>query len=109
MGSQIDRYLIAVVLALSILGVYNLSSAGRPLGADLHVKQGMMVIVGLGVIAAIASVHYRNLEGLAIPVYAVTMVLLLGTTLFGKVVNGSRRWLVMGPINIQTSDLAKIA
>jgi cell division protein FtsW (lipid II flippase) len=109
LGSQIDRQLLTVVLALACLGLYNLASAGRPLGMDLHVKQGVMVLIGLGLIAAIASVHYRNLEGLAIPIFVVVMLMLLGTTLFGKVVNGSRRWLVFGPMNIQTSDLAKIA
>ena len=108
-GGVIDRQLLIVVFALAMLGLYNLSSAGRPMGADLHVKQGVMVVVGFRLIAAIASVHYRNLEGLAIPIYAVVMVLLVGTTFFGKVVNGSRRWLVLGSLNIQTSDLAKIA
>jgi cell division protein FtsW (lipid II flippase) len=100
---------VGVVLALAILGLYNLSSASRPMGADLHVKQGIVVIIGLLVVAAIASVHYRNLEGLAIPIYTVTLALLIGTTFFGKIVNGSRRWLVFGPLNLQTSDLAKIA
>src|SRR5687768_10338112 len=37
------------------------------------------------------------------------MALLLGTTMFVKVVNGSPRRLVLGPTNIHTSDLAKIA
>jgi cell division protein FtsW (lipid II flippase) len=109
LGSQIDRQLLIVVLGLIALGLYNLSSAGRPLGMDLHLKQGAVVLLGLILIGAIVSVHYRNLEGLAIPIFVFVMVLLLGTTLFGKVVNGSRRWLVLGPMNIQTSDLAKIA
>ncbi len=109
LGSSIDRSMVLMVVVLALLGLYNLASAGRPMGAELHVKQGMMVLIGLVLIFAIASVHYRNLEGLAIPIFVATIVLLLATSLFGKVVNGSRRWLVFGPVNMQTSDLAKIA
>lgn len=107
--NQIDRPLLGVVLAISVLGLYNLASAGKPLGASLHIRHGMMLLLGFAIIGAIASVHYRNLEGLAIPIFIVTLALLVFTSMFGKIVNGSRRWLVLGPVTMQTSDLAKIS
>jgi cell division protein FtsW (lipid II flippase) len=106
---QIDRPLLLVVIAIATLGLYNLASASQPLGADLHVKQGMAMFLGAVIVAAIASVHYRNIEGLAVPIFLFVVALLVATSMFGKVVNGSRRWLVLGPLNLQTSDLAKIA
>lgn len=106
---QIDRPLVLIVLAIALLGLYNLASASLPLGGSLHYKQGAHILVGAMIVAAIASVHYRNIEGLAVPIFATVIVLLIATSLFGKVVNGSRRWLVLGPLNLQTSDLAKLA
>ena len=108
-SSQIDRPLLAVVLLIALLGLYNLVSAGQPVSADLHRRHGVMLLVGLGLMVLVASVHYRNLEGLALPILGLTVALLLATSTFGKLVNGSRRWLVLGPITIQTSDLAKLA
>jgi hypothetical protein len=105
----IDRPLLFTVLAILGLGLYNLASASRPMGVSLHVSQGVYAAAGLLVMALIASFHYRLLEGLAIPIFVTVLVLLLATDLFGKIVNGSRRWLVVGPVNVQTSDLAKVA
>lgn len=105
----LDRPLVLIVFAIVSLGLYNLASASQPLGASLHMRQGLYVVVGLALVAAIASVHYRNIEGLAVPIFLTVIALLIATSMFGKVVNGSRRWLVVGPVNIQTSDLAKIA
>lgn len=107
--AQADRPLLVVLGLIVILGVYNLSSASQPLGGRLHISHGLHVLVGLAVMFGVASLHYRNLEGLAYPVFGVVVAMLLATDLFGKLVNGSRRWLVLGPINIQTSDLAKVA
>ncbi len=106
---QVDRPLLLIVLSIALLGLYNLASASQPLGADLHVKQGIAMLLGTLMVLAIASVHYRNIEGLAVPIFLAVIALLVATSLFGKVVNGSRRWLVIGPLNLQTSDLAKVA
>lgn len=106
---QADRPLLITLFFIIGLGLYNLASAGQPLGRSLHVSHGAHIAVGLGVMATVAAVHYRNLEGLAYPIFGLCVTLLVATSLFGKLVNGSRRWLVLGPVNIQTSDLAKVA
>jgi rod shape determining protein RodA len=107
--SSIDRPIIFTVASIAALGLYNLASAGKPFGAELHHSQGLHVIAGIVLAAAIASVHYRNFEVLAVPFFLLAMALLGATDVYGKVVNGSRRWLALGPVNVQTSDIAKVA
>ena len=109
LSANIDRTLLAIVGVIALLGLYNLSSASKPLGVSLHVSHGVHLVVGIAVMAVVAAIPYRNLEGLAIPILIVCVALLLATNGFGSLVKGSRRWLVLGPINIQTSDLAKLA
>lgn len=107
--AAIDRPLLFTILAICALGVYNLASASQPLGAPLHLSHAAHLLVGFMVLIVVAWVPYRNLEALAASVLLVAVGLLLATDLFGKVINGSRRWLELGPVNLQTSDFAKIA
>lgn len=106
--SQADRPFVACLFALMLLGLYNLASAGKPLGAQLHFTHSVHLLLGLAVALAVVSIPYRHLEGLAYPIFAGVIGLLIATSTFGKVVNGSRRWLDLGPLNLQTSDLAKL-
>lgn len=105
---QVDRVFVLCLLGVMALGLYNLSSAGRPLGEALHVSHGVHLALGLAIALAVAAIPYRHLEALAYPVFTGVVALLLATSAFGKVVNGSRRWLEIGPLNLQTSDLAKL-
>lgn len=107
-AGRLDRPLVAVVLLLAALGLYNLASAGQPKGLDLHESQGIHFAIGLALMAIVASVHYRNLEALALPIYLVSVALLFATEVGGKTVNGSQRWLPIGPVAVQTADLAKL-
>jgi cell division protein FtsW (lipid II flippase) len=106
---QLDKSLLVVVLMISALGVYNLASAGRSVGGNLHILQAQYMALGIILMILTAAVDYRSFEGLAVPLYVTVLVLLGLTATAGKVVNGSRRWLAVGPINLQTSDMAKIA
>lgn len=106
---SLDRTFSVLVLTLALLGLYNLASAGKPLGEALHVTHAAHLAIGVGAAALVASFHYRNLEGLAMPILIAIVLLLLLTMGFGRVVNGSRRWLRLGIFTLQTSDLAKVA
>jgi cell division protein FtsW (lipid II flippase) len=106
---NLDRGFLLVVFIIAALGLYNLASAGQPLGASLHLTHAVHLSVGLAAAALLASLHYRYLEGLAFPILGATLALLLLTMGFGRVVNGSRRWLPLGVFTLQTSDFAKLA
>lgn len=105
---QVDRVFLGCLLTLILLGLYNLASAGRPLGEGLHVTHAIHLSVGIVMALMVASIPYRHLEGLAYPILVGVLILLVATFTTGKLVNGSRRWLALGPLTLQTSDMAKI-
>lgn len=107
--AQVDRGVVFLVLFIGCLGLYNLASAARTLESNVHIAQAVFLMVGILVAAVVISVDYRNLEGLATPIFIAVLGLLVATLLVGKTVNGSKRWLPMGFANLQTSDLAKLA
>jgi cell division protein FtsW (lipid II flippase) len=106
---SLDRGFVLVVAVILALGLYNLASASKPLGASLHWSHASHILIGLSAAGLMAWLHYRNLETLAYPILLATVVLLVATMFFGRLVNGSRRWLSVGFMSIQTSDLAKVA
>ncbi len=52
---------------------------------------------------------YKTLDRYALLIYGICILLLVWVLFFGKFVSGSRRWLVLGPISIQPSELVKLA
>ena len=58
------------------------------------------------VIASIPIWFIRNMAGVA---YGVSMLLLLAVEFFGQMGKGAQRWLEIGPIVIQPSELMKVA
>jgi cell division protein FtsW len=67
--------------------------------------------LGLVAMFACARFDYRKLRGLAAPLLAVTIVLLVAVLIPGVGVTrgGSSRWLDLGPLTLQPSELAKLA
>jgi len=106
---NIDWYLLAAVAGLCVLGVVNLYSATRFSKPDLYVTQAAWI--GLGVVVAVitAAFDYRIYERIAVPVYFLVGILLVLVLVAGTKVYGSRRWLGIGGLGIQPSELAKPA
>jgi rod shape determining protein RodA len=65
--------------------------------------------VALTAMLLVSHIPPQRLMQFALPVYIVGLMLLLGVTLFGVVVNGSRRWLELGITRIQPSELMRLA
>lgn len=105
-----DYLLLALVLLIAGMGIVNLYSAGfnRGEGTPLYIKQMYWLAVGLGLMILTLIYDYRHLEKLGYPIYILSILLLVGVMVAGKTVYGSRRWLLLGPISFQPSELAKI-
>ena len=109
-----------VVAALVALGLIVLSSASEANGVRLHKdayfflkRQFVYLVVGIVVAAFAAVVDYhrwRDVPGLAWFAYIAVAILLLFVfpQLGGREINGSFRWIKLGPVNIQPSEFAKL-
>ncbi len=109
-----------VVAALVALGLIVLFSASEANGIRLHKDayfflKRQFVFLGAGVFIAICAAlidyrRWRDIPGIAWVMYAVVFVLLLLVLpqFGGREINGSYRWIALGPVNLQPSELAKL-
>jgi len=102
-------HLAFVVLAISAIGIWNLASASRSAHAPVWISQASWM--GLGVVVALAVTLFdtRTFHRAAWAFYGVVIALLVLVHVHGRYVMGARRWLTIGPINFQPSELAKLS
>jgi rod shape determining protein RodA len=107
--AQFDWPLAGAILAIVVIGLVNLYSATRVAPRGLYQQQLGWFAAGLVVFITTAAIDYRAFERIAYALYGVGLVLLVAVLVGGRVVKGSSRWLSLGPVGIQPSELAKIA
>ena len=108
LAEGIDGPLFAIALALTTIGLAALYSASYENAARVLAQLGNLA-VALGAMWLVAQVPPQTLARLALPAYVLGLVLLLGVAAFGEVVNGARRWLNLGFVRFQPSEMLKIA
>ena len=73
-------------------------------------KQFVWILTSLGLAGIILFVlNPRVYEGLSLPIYLVTLGLLVGVIFLGIEVKGSRSWFEFGPIRFQPAEISKIS
>lgn len=104
---HIDLPLMVGLLFLSGIGLVVLFSAG---GQDLQIvlRQGVRLLVAFGVMLAVAQVSPRIFLNWTPWLYALGIALLIAVLFIGDVGKGAQRWLSLGPINFQPSELVKV-
>jgi rod shape determining protein RodA len=72
-------------------------------------KQMARFAVGLVLLILAAVVDLRVWMSLAYPAYAIALLLLVGVEVAGRVGLGAQRWIELGPLQLQPSELMKIS
>lgn len=65
--------------------------------------------IGMAILFAVALIDIRVWFGLAYPIYGITLLLLGAVEVMGRTGKGAERWIDIGPLQLQPSELMKIA
>ncbi len=112
------KVLIGVALVLTALGLVVLASAGNvragaAFGDPNYFINRQLVWAGIALLAGLvlARCDYHVWQRMAVPVYAAGVLLLILTLVpgIGVRIKGSARWLNLGPMSLQPSELAKFS
>ncbi|MDB5662941.1 MAG: rod shape-determining protein RodA [Sphingomonas bacterium] len=101
--------LILLVVALGGFGLVVLYSAAGGSVQPWALSQGLRFAMFLGGAIVLSRVGEEQIKRMAIPAYVVLVILLLLVELLGAVRGGSQRWLDLGIIRLQPSELMKPA
>ena len=108
---EIDMPMAVAALALVAIGLSIVFSATTVPGEHQGLWARQLVWFGFAVAAAwlAAAVHYRAYDSFAYLLYGISILLLVAVLGIGTSAMGAKRWLDLGPIRFQPSELAKIA
>ena len=115
-GENVDvpfLVILLLLLAVGLLMLYSASSAqsaydtGYTSTTRYLQKQAICAVIGLIAMAVMSRIPADFWYRMAWPLYVVSIVLLLMVVLFGQSVNGARRWINIGGIQFQPSEIAK--
>ncbi|MBR5153673.1 MAG: rod shape-determining protein RodA [Alphaproteobacteria bacterium] len=97
---------MCMVLAISIVVLY---SAGGGNWKPFALSQLMKIILGFGVFFVAAFTNIKTWIKSAYLIYAIALIMIVLVTFVGHTGMGAQRWLNLGVIHIQPSELIKIA
>ena len=93
---------VLVLMAMSLLFIHSAKASYVP-------KQALGIIMGLGIIVVVSLIDYQVFTRNAEILYILNVIMLIGVKLFGKDVNGAKRWFSLGPLGtFQPSELSKV-
>lgn len=101
-----DWGLILLTLAITVLGLFNLRSAAPDPG--LLNRQLVAFLLGLLLAVGVQFVSRRTVFAFAYPLYALSLLLLVAVLAFGREINGAKAWFVLGSLQFQPLELAKL-
>ena len=112
---RLDLYIFIPAVLISIIGIFTLLSTtigndGKFNDLSIVYKQIGFVVFGLITYLVVSKIDISLFKyvQIIIPIYLITIILLVLVFIFGPVINNVQRWLVVGGIQIQPSEIAKI-
>lgn len=116
--NAIDKKILFLVLSFVVIGLVAVADASAPQALNsygdkfyLFKQQLVWAAVGLTVLLITSKIKYTFWEKLATPLFFISLIFLLIVLLphFGFSALGARRWIFLGPINFQPSEVIKFA
>lgn len=111
-----DYSLLFTVIFLSVFGlvmIYSSSSYAAQLkfgnASFFMIKQAKIALGGFVVMIVISKMDYHWYGKFAVLAYVLSYILMIAVSLFGKKLNGKRRWLGVGSLTFQPTEFVKIA
>ncbi len=105
--------LVMLLLVIGLVMMYSASFAKGYFEYDDSAyyikKQLIFAVIGIVAMIAASRVHYNIWRVAAFPLYIVSNVLLVAVRLIGQTSKGAGRWLEIGGIRFQPSEIAKLA
>lgn len=106
---QINWPLITLLTAIASVGFLTLYSAAKGSWEPWAVKQMIRFAMGISIMIAVSVVDLRMWMRQAYVLYAISVVLLVAVDLKGTVGMGAQRWIDLGFIQLQPSEIMKIS
>ena len=100
--------LVLGILGIGILSIYSVTPANPASGLPIYLKQSIWVFIGTLVFIFTAGIDYHKLARFSYIFYGIGLILLVVVLVAGKSSRGSQRWIPLGPLAVQPSELIKI-
>ena len=117
LAKTIDWWLVACWVTLILIGwtnIYASIHSSDPSSifefASRSGKQFVWICTSLGLAGLILfAINPRFYEGFSVPIYVLTILLLIAVIFLGIEVKGSRSWFAFGPVRLQPAEISKIS
>jgi len=106
-----DPFMLVLIGVLSLFGLVTIWSAtggGVITPGSSVLRQAVYATLGVGAMFGLSQVNYRFLKTLAPVIYLGSILSLLSLLAVGTNISGSTRWIFIGPISMQPSEIAKL-
>ncbi len=98
-----------IIVALGLVALYSASYQNVRVPQTVFYDQLFIVVLGFAVMFIFERVDFRRFYDLGYILYALNIILLILVLIMGRDALGARRWIQLGGVNFQPSELTKLA
>ncbi len=105
-----DKILIICSILAALIGILVINSASYTLNSHTRylVVQSLSLVLGIAAMLGVTVFNYEHLKKLSFLIFAIGIGLLILVLAIGKLTHGTQGWIVLGPVTLQPSEIAKL-
>lgn len=114
LNNPVDFTLVITVLLLLVLGLIMVLSASAPTSLreyensyKLFVRQLIFAVLGLFAMYFVSRIDYRIYQKFYKHAWVLSIILLIAVLIVGRASHGAKRWIYIGPLSFQPSEIVK--